>query len=60
MVATWPEGRLGHVVCCSELGGAGQHIEYAYVDTGQIYLADITEAKANVPLDDTIFAMPTP
>ena len=36
------------------------HIENIYIDTGRKYVADITEAKTNVPLDDAIFAMPTP
>jgi hypothetical protein len=36
------------------------HIENVVTATGQKYVVNITEAKANVPLDDAIFAMPTP
>jgi hypothetical protein len=36
------------------------HIVSVFTATGRRYVANITEAKTNVPLDDAIFAMPTP
>jgi hypothetical protein len=35
-------------------------VEYVHFKTGKKYVTKLTEVKTNVPLDDAMFAMPTP